>query len=65
VQGGEAIRILLASTLHRDHRPGERTARQLRAIGRLARAVPMFAVGYARTHAVLPAVADALHRCSR
>jgi hypothetical protein len=62
VQGVEAIRILLAATLHRDHRPPQRTERQLRAIERLARDVPLFALGYARRHDLLPAVADAVLR---
>jgi hypothetical protein len=62
VQGVEAIKMLLASTLHRDHRPPERTERQLRAIEWLARAVPLFALGYARCHDLLPAVANAVRR---
>jgi hypothetical protein len=62
VQGVEAIRILLASTLHRDHRPPERIERQLRSIERLAKLVPLFAVAYPRRHELLPAVADALRR---
>jgi hypothetical protein len=62
VQGVEAIRILLAATLHRDHRPPQRTERQLRAIERLARDVPLFALGYPRRHDLLPAVADAVLR---
>jgi hypothetical protein len=63
VQGGETIRILLASTLHRDHRPPERLARQLGALDHMARAVPLFAMGYARRHELLPAVAEAVRRC--
>jgi hypothetical protein len=63
VQGAEAIRILLASTLHRDHRPPQRTGRQLNALEQLARAVPLFALGYARRHDLLPMVADAACRC--
>jgi hypothetical protein len=62
VQGVEAIRILLAATLHRDHRPPQRTGRQLRAMERLARDVPLFALGYARRYDLLPAVADAVLR---
>ena len=62
LQGGDAIRILLASTLHRDHRPPDRIERQLRAIGRLAKSVPLFAVAYPRRHELLPAVADAVRR---
>jgi hypothetical protein len=62
VLGMEAIRILLASTLHRDHRPPERIERQLRSIERLAKSVPLFAVAYPRRHELLPAVADALRR---
>lgn len=62
VQGAEAIRILLASTVHRDHRSPERTRRQLRALERLARSVPLFALGYARQYDLLPAVADAVRR---
>lgn len=62
VLGVEAIRILLASTLHRDHRPPERIERQLRSIERLAKSVPLFAVAYPRRHELLPAVADALRR---
>ena len=62
VPGVEAIRMLLASTLHRDHRPPDRVERQLRALERLAKAVPLFALGYARRHDLLPAVADAVRR---
>jgi hypothetical protein len=62
VQGVEAIRILLASTLHRDHRPPDRIERQLRVLERLAKAVPLFAVAYPRRHELLPAVADAVCR---
>ena len=62
VQGVEAIRILLASTLHRDHRPPDRIERQLRAIERLAKSVSLFAVAYPRRHELLPAVADAVRR---
>lgn len=62
VQGVEAVRILLASTLHRDHRPPERIERQLRSVERLAKAVPLFAVAYPRRHDLLPAVADAVRR---
>jgi len=62
LQGIEAIKVLLASTLHRDHRPPERVERQLRAIERLAKSVPLFALGYARRHDLLPAVADAVRR---
>ncbi len=62
VQGAEVLRILLASTLHRDHRPLERTARQLRVLERLAKSVPLFALAYPRRHELLPAVADAVRR---
>jgi hypothetical protein len=62
VQGAEVFRILLASTLHRDHRPPERLARQLRALERLAKSVPLFALAYPRRHERLPAVADAVRR---
>ncbi|MFI5032838.1 MAG: hypothetical protein ACHQPH_19250 [Reyranellales bacterium] len=62
VQGAETIRILLASTLHRDHRPPERIACQLRALERLAKSVPLFALAYPRRHELLPAVADAVRR---
>jgi hypothetical protein len=62
VQGAEVLRILLASTLHRDHRPPARTARQLRALERLAKSVPLFALAYPRRHELLPAVADAVRR---
>ena len=62
VQGVEAIRMLLASTLHRDHRPIERTERQLRALQRLATSVPLFVLAYPRRHEFLPAVADAVRR---
>jgi hypothetical protein len=60
MHGLETARILLASTLHRDHRTAERTSRQLREIGRLATAVPLFAVGYPRRHELLPSVAGAI-----
>lgn len=65
VQGAEALKVLLASTLHRPHRPPERTERQLRALERLAKAVPLFALVYPRRHELLPAVADAVrhHAC--
>jgi len=63
VDGGEAVRTLLASTLHRDHRPVQRMAGQFRQIERLARAVPLFALGYPRQHALLPAVAAAVGQC--
>ena len=62
VQGVEAIRILLASTLHRDHRAPDRIGRQLHALERLAKSVPLFAVAYPRRHELLPAVADAIRR---
>lgn len=62
VPGVEVIRILLASTLHRDHRPPDRIERQLSAVGRLARSVPLFALAYPRRHELLPAVADAVRR---
>lgn len=62
VQGADAIKVLLASTLHRDHRPPERIERQLRALERLAKSVPLFALAYPRRHELLPAVADALRR---
>jgi hypothetical protein len=62
VQGAEALRILLASTMHRDHRPPQRTERQLRALERLAKSVPLFALAYPRRHEVLPAVGDAVRR---
>lgn len=62
LQGVDAIRVLLASTLHRDHRPPDRIERQLHALGRLARSVPLFAVAYPRRHELLPAVADAVRR---
>ena len=62
VRGIEAIRILLASTLHRDHRPSDRIERQLQAIERLAKSVPLFAMAYPRKHELLPAVADAVRR---
>jgi hypothetical protein len=65
VQGVEVIKMLLASTLHRDHRPPERTERQLRAIERLAKSVPLFALGYVRQHDLLPAVADAVRHHAR
>jgi hypothetical protein len=65
VQGVEVIKMLLASTLHRDHRPPERTERQLRAIERLAKSVPLFALGYTRRHDLLPAVADAVRQHAR
>ncbi len=67
VQGTEALKILLAAILHRPHRPPERTARQLRALERLAKAVPLFALAYPRRHELLPAVADAVrqHACRR
>jgi len=62
VQGVEAIRILLASTLHRDHRAPDRIGRQLHALERLAKSVPLFSVAYPRRHELLPAVADAVRR---
>ena len=62
VLGAEALKILLAATLHRDHRPPERTERQLRALERLAKSVPLFALAYPRRHEILPAVADAVRR---
>jgi hypothetical protein len=62
VQGAEALKILLAATLHRDHRPPKRIERQLGALARLAKAVPMFALAYPRRHEVLPAVAGAVRR---
>ncbi|HEY4167557.1 MAG TPA: hypothetical protein VGM96_12310 [Reyranella sp.] len=62
VKGAEVLRILLASTLHRDHRPPERIGRQLRALERLATSVPLFALAYPRRHELLPAVADAVRR---
>ncbi len=65
VQGIEAIRILLAATLHLDHRPSERTGCQLQALERLAKAVPLFALGYERRHDLLPSVADAVHHHAR
>ncbi len=67
VQGAETLRILLASTLHRDHRPAERTERQLRSLERLAKSVPLFALAYPRRLEALPAVADAVrqHACRR
>jgi hypothetical protein len=65
VGGGEAIRVLLASTLHLDHRPRQRIALQLRAIERLARTVPLFGLGYARRHDLLPKVADAVRDACR
>jgi hypothetical protein len=60
LHGIEAGRVLLASTLHRDHRTAERASRQLREIERLAKAVPLFALGYARRHELLPLVAAAV-----
>lgn len=60
VQGVEAIKRLLASTLHRDHRPRDRTERQLHALQRLARSVPLFVLAYPRRHELLPAVGDAV-----
>jgi len=65
VQGVEVIKVLLASTLHRDHRPPERTERQLGAIERLAKSVPLFALGYARRLDLLPAVAAAVRQHAR
>jgi hypothetical protein len=65
VQGVEVIKMLLASTLHRDHRSPERTERQLRAIERLAKSVPLFALGYARRHDLLPVVANAVRQHAR
>ena len=65
VQGIEAIRILLAATLHLDHRPPERTGRQLQALERLAKGVPLFALGYERRHDLLRSVADAVHHHAR
>ena len=62
MQGAEVLRILLASTLHRDHRTPDRTGRQLRALERLAKSVPLFALAYPRRHELLPAVADAVRR---
>lgn len=64
VEGSEAILTLLASTLHRDHRPAPRMAGQLRQIERLARTVPLFVLGYPRRHDMLPAVAAAVRRCA-
>jgi hypothetical protein len=65
VQGIEGIKILLTATLHLDHRPPERTARQLQALERLAKAVPLFALGYERRHDLLPSIADAVHQHAR
>ena len=67
MQGVEAIKTLLTSTLHRDHRPPERTERQLRVLQRLATSVPLFGLAYPRRHEALPAVADAVrrHACCR
>jgi hypothetical protein len=65
VRGIEAIKILLAATLHLDHRPPERTGRQLQVLERLAKAVPLFALGYDRRHDLLPSVADAVHHHAR
>jgi hypothetical protein len=62
VQGAETLKILLAATLHRDHRPPERIGRQLCALERLAKSVPLFALAYPRRHELLPAVADAVRR---
>lgn len=62
VHGAEVFRILLTSTLHRDHRPPERTGRQLHALERLAKSVRLFALAYPRRHELLPAVADAVRR---
>jgi len=64
MEGAETLPTLLASTLHRDHRSSERMARQFSALERLAKSVPLFALGYRRCHERLPLVAAAVRRCA-
>jgi hypothetical protein len=60
--GIEPVKVLTASTMNRRHVAADRLVRQLRFAERLARALPIHALGYRRDYGLLDRVAAAIDR---